>query len=84
MLCGVFSGSFFQDLRGEASSVRIAMGPCAQARNVVQEPDGYVNKLCQQLSENNRTHVSIQMFSQRLGELAEKCIKMHGSTLVYQ
>ena len=40
----VFS-SFFKDLRGEASSVRIAIGPFAQASNVVEEPDGYVNKL---------------------------------------
>ena len=29
----------------EASSVGIARGPFAQASNVVEEPDGYVNKL---------------------------------------
>ena len=76
--------SFFTDVHGEASSVRIAIGPFAQASNVVEEPDGYVNKLVtQQLSENNGTHVSIEMLSQRIGELAEKCIKMHGTTLVY-
>ena len=40
----VFS-SFFKDVHGEASSVRIAIGPFAQASNVVEEPDGYVNKL---------------------------------------
>ena len=44
VICRV-SESFLEDLHGEASSVRIATWPFAQASNVVEEPDGYVNKL---------------------------------------
>ena len=44
-LFGGVSGSFLGDLCGEASSVRIAIGPFAQASNVVEEPDGYMIKL---------------------------------------
>ena len=45
MLLGCFLEAFFKDLRAEASSVRIAIGPFVKATNVVEEPDGYVNKL---------------------------------------
>ena len=76
------SGSFSEGLCGAASSVKVSIGPFApstrQPTMLWTKLRGMRTNTCQQLSENNRNQIFLEMMLKQLGELAESALKCTG------